>query len=241
MPITETSGASEERASRAEKPIGDACFNDWKRFCFVLREIATGDNGRPLSGVEAQQRAQAVLTEYGYTWPGRAPGSSRLPSLRCQESANEQAPVDSRQSRIGTKLKSVGKAQWRSGRRRSEQRPTQHRVDPFLNSIPGRIAAHYIPRALRLTVTVANYPFGWDSGDGSSAASGAPAREKLPGTGAAPGLPTRLACPSLCSCVVRVGLRIIHTEDLNRPSQIVAGRMCYMSATAILVWTPCVS
>ena len=50
----------------------NACFNDWKRFCFVLRQIARGDNGRPLSGVDAQQRAQAVLTEGGYTWPGRA-------------------------------------------------------------------------------------------------------------------------------------------------------------------------
>jgi hypothetical protein len=45
------------------------CFDDWKRFCAVLREIASG---RPLSGVEAQKRAQAVLDECGYTWP-RAP------------------------------------------------------------------------------------------------------------------------------------------------------------------------
>jgi hypothetical protein len=48
-------------------------FNDWKRFCFMLREIAAGDdNGRPLSGHEAQKRAQAVLTECGYTWSGYA-------------------------------------------------------------------------------------------------------------------------------------------------------------------------
>jgi hypothetical protein len=47
------------------------CFDDWKRFCFVLREIASGDNGCPLSGLEAQKRAQAVLAECGYTWPGR--------------------------------------------------------------------------------------------------------------------------------------------------------------------------
>ena len=71
MPITETSGASEERASRADKPVSDACFNDWKRFCFVLREIASGENGCPLSGLEAQKRAQAVLAECGYAWPGR--------------------------------------------------------------------------------------------------------------------------------------------------------------------------
>ena len=45
-------------------------FNDWKRFCAVLREIASGDNDRPLSGLEAQKRAQAVLNECGYTWLG---------------------------------------------------------------------------------------------------------------------------------------------------------------------------
>jgi hypothetical protein len=46
-------------------------FNDWKRFCFVLREIASGENGRPLPGLEAQRRAQTVLSECGYAWPGR--------------------------------------------------------------------------------------------------------------------------------------------------------------------------
>ena len=59
------------QASIADKPISDACFNDWKRFCFVLREIASGENGRPLSGLEAQKRAQAVLAECRYAWPGR--------------------------------------------------------------------------------------------------------------------------------------------------------------------------
>ena len=59
------------RVGITDKPASDACFNDWKRFCFVLREIASGDNGRPLSGLEAQKRAQAVLAECGYTWPGR--------------------------------------------------------------------------------------------------------------------------------------------------------------------------
>jgi hypothetical protein len=47
-------------------------FDDWKRFCFVLREIASGENGRPLVSFEAQERAQAVLIERGYTWPGQA-------------------------------------------------------------------------------------------------------------------------------------------------------------------------
>jgi hypothetical protein len=44
------------------------CFNDWKRFCAVLREIASGQDGGPLAGFEAQKRAQAVLTECGYSW-----------------------------------------------------------------------------------------------------------------------------------------------------------------------------
>jgi hypothetical protein len=46
-------------------------FNDWKRFCAVLREIASSENSHPLTSFEAQKRAQAVLTECGYSWPGR--------------------------------------------------------------------------------------------------------------------------------------------------------------------------
>ena len=42
------------------------CFNDWKRFCSVLREIASGENGIPLTVLEAQRRARAVLVECGY-------------------------------------------------------------------------------------------------------------------------------------------------------------------------------
>jgi hypothetical protein len=63
--ISERSALSTERTPR----VNDACFNDWKRFCFVLREIASGEKGSPLSGVEAQKRAQAILRECGYTWP----------------------------------------------------------------------------------------------------------------------------------------------------------------------------
>jgi len=40
-------------------------LNDWRHFCFALREIAAGANGRALSGLEAQQRAHAVLAERG--------------------------------------------------------------------------------------------------------------------------------------------------------------------------------
>jgi hypothetical protein len=36
-----------------------------------VREIASGENGRPLSALEAQRRAQAVLIECGYTQPER--------------------------------------------------------------------------------------------------------------------------------------------------------------------------
>jgi hypothetical protein len=53
------------------QPASCACFDDWKHFCFVLREIAAGANGLALSGLEAQQRARAVLAERGYTWPMR--------------------------------------------------------------------------------------------------------------------------------------------------------------------------
>jgi hypothetical protein len=52
------------------KSASDAYFNDWKYFCFALREIAAGANGRAPSGLVAQKRAQAVLSERGYTWPG---------------------------------------------------------------------------------------------------------------------------------------------------------------------------
>jgi hypothetical protein len=87
--ISETAAPSKERIPRAAvatktPPASEgACFSDWKRFCGVLREIASGDNGRALSGLEAQTRAQAVLAERGYSWPGRA---SQLPrSTSCLE------------------------------------------------------------------------------------------------------------------------------------------------------------
>jgi hypothetical protein len=104
------------QARIADKLVGDACFNDWKRFCFVLREIASGENGRPLSGFAAQQRAQAVLVECGYIWPERA--ELREPVVApaaALESIDTQAPVDSAKSSAETKLKNVGKAQLRSG------------------------------------------------------------------------------------------------------------------------------
>jgi hypothetical protein len=49
------------------------CFNDWKRFWAVLREIASGEDSQPLSSLDAQKRAREVLTDCGYSWPGQAP------------------------------------------------------------------------------------------------------------------------------------------------------------------------
>jgi hypothetical protein len=71
VPISETSAASKEGTSRVgidNQPSSYACFDDWKRFCFALREIASGEDGRPLPSLEAQKRAQAVLSECGYTY-----------------------------------------------------------------------------------------------------------------------------------------------------------------------------
>jgi hypothetical protein len=132
VPISGTSAASKERTSRvgiADKSVSDACFNDWKRFCFVLREIASGENGRPLSGLEAQTRAQAVLTECGYPWPGRARVHEPVVApTAAPESLNAQASIDSEQSSAGTKPKSVGNAQSRPRRRRSDPPPSEHRI-----------------------------------------------------------------------------------------------------------------
>jgi hypothetical protein len=117
--ILQTRTSSRKSASRigiADKPASDACFNDWKRFCFVLREIASGENGCPLSALEAQKRAQAVLAECGYTWPGRVQVREPVVAL-VQENLRTQARVDARQSCAGAKLKSVGKAPSRSARR----------------------------------------------------------------------------------------------------------------------------
>jgi hypothetical protein len=117
----------------ANKPVADACFNDWKRFCLVLREIASGQNGRSLSGLEAQQRAQAVVTECGYTWPGGAQVHEPIVVL----TAPQQSPT-------GTRLKSVGKAQSTPGRRRSDTPTSEHRV----TAAPRKSQHTHIPRAL---------------------------------------------------------------------------------------------
>jgi hypothetical protein len=93
--ISETAAPSNERtrqngvAKKTRPTLDSACFNDWKRFCAVLREIASGENGRPLSGLEAQARAQAVLVERGHAWQGHA---SELPrSTPCAELKSDKA------------------------------------------------------------------------------------------------------------------------------------------------------
>jgi hypothetical protein len=67
--------SGDAKAVRVMTPL----FDDWKCFLFVLREIAGGEGGRPLSGLEAQKRAQAVLIKCGSSWPQRE--SERGPVL----------------------------------------------------------------------------------------------------------------------------------------------------------------
>jgi hypothetical protein len=114
--ISERSALSTERTPR----VGDACFSDWKRFCFVLREIASGEKGSPLSGVEAQKRAQAILRECGYAWPS----SDRMcePIVAPAAVSKALAPV----SAIKTKLKSGGKLSSPPASQRGD--PPRHRV-----------------------------------------------------------------------------------------------------------------
>jgi hypothetical protein len=102
MTVSERATPYDRRRDIADKPVSEACFNDWKRFCFVLREIASGENGRPLSSLEAQTRVHEPVVA-----PTAAP-----------ESPNAQAPVETDQSTAGTKPKSEAKAQPRPGRRR---------------------------------------------------------------------------------------------------------------------------
>jgi hypothetical protein len=137
VPISETSAASKEGTSRVgidNQPSSYACFDDWKRFCFALREIASGENGHPLSGLEALQRAQEVLTDCGYRWPQRARVHEPVDApTAVPESHNTQA-LAGPQSSAGTKLKSVGKAQSRSRRRRSDLPPSERRVGAITGS-----------------------------------------------------------------------------------------------------------
>jgi hypothetical protein len=120
------------------KPVADACFNDWKRFCLVLREIASGENGRSLSGLEAQKRAQAVLTDCGYAC------EPPVVLTAAAESLNGQASIDPQQALTVASLKSTVKAQSKSDRRRSDTPTSEHRV----TAAPRKSPRTHIPRAL---------------------------------------------------------------------------------------------
>ena len=72
------------------------CFNDWKRFCFVLREIASGENGQPLPSLEAQKRAQTVLSECGYTWPGRTVSAEPIAAPNLPREVKRASPTSER-------------------------------------------------------------------------------------------------------------------------------------------------
>jgi hypothetical protein len=71
-------------------------FNDWKHFCLVLREIASGVDGFPLSGNEAQQWAQEALSSAGYGWSGYKPEAadvSQTAAARKEAPARIKAPA----------------------------------------------------------------------------------------------------------------------------------------------------
>jgi hypothetical protein len=128
MAISERSALSTERTPR----VGDACFNDWKRFCFVLREIASGEKGSPLSGVEAQKRAQATLSECGYTWPS----SDRTcePIVAPAAVSKALAPVGAKRCAVKTKLKSGGKLSSPPASQRGD--PPRQRVIAIAGNCP---------------------------------------------------------------------------------------------------------
>ena len=95
MAISETCASFKQGSSRfgsADRQVTDSTlFNDWKRFCFVLREIASGVSGRALSGLEAQKRArgaQRVRLCMATTHPGARAG--RRASWR---SADHMGPI----------------------------------------------------------------------------------------------------------------------------------------------------
>ena len=140
MAISQTCAPSKKSAWRiggADKPVSDACFDDWKRFCFVLREIASGENGRPLPGFEAQMRAQAVLAECGYTWPGRAEVQKPIVAHgAARGEPNAKAPVEPQLSSVVAKLKSAG-----------DTPPGAHRVGAVASGGRAQVAPH--PRTVR--------------------------------------------------------------------------------------------
>jgi hypothetical protein len=80
--------------------VVNSFFDDWKRFCFVFSEIASGDNRRPLSALEARKRAKEVLIECGYPWPGCTAASEPIggPDIP-SEAENEVKKLPDEQAR----------------------------------------------------------------------------------------------------------------------------------------------
>jgi hypothetical protein len=66
---SERTSPYDRRRDIADKPVSEVCFN---RFLAVLREIASGEDVRALTSLEAQKLAREVLTDCGYSWPGQA-------------------------------------------------------------------------------------------------------------------------------------------------------------------------
>jgi len=137
--ISETCVSFKQNSSRvggADKPVtASTLFNDWKRFCFVLREIASGVRGRALSGLEAQKRAQEVLNECGYSWQGRPVVREPVPAFTGVPE-DTWAPVEPSAISFQTKAKGRARAHPRAARRHSDPHPRGHRVDAPTNSGP---------------------------------------------------------------------------------------------------------
>jgi hypothetical protein len=112
-----------------KKPITNTCFDDWRRFCFALRQIANGTNGLPMSPSEAQRLAKAVLTECGYTWQWHAKvDQQRAAAVAIPESARRLAAVKSQNPGVELKLKTVGKMKSLPDRRRGNRSSNEQRL-----------------------------------------------------------------------------------------------------------------
>jgi hypothetical protein len=70
-------------------PLSAACQHTLD--LIIGREIAKGHGDRPLTSLEAQRRAQEVLTECGYSWPGKAPSAERFRRTTGRESSTDEA------------------------------------------------------------------------------------------------------------------------------------------------------
>jgi hypothetical protein len=138
--ISETCVSFKQGSSRvgsADKPVASSTlFNDWKRFCFVLREVASGVSGCALSGLEAQNRAQEVLNECGYSWPG---GTVVREPVAAPPGVPQTtwAPLEPAAIPFQTKAKGGVRGHSRAAHRHSDPRSSGHRVDAPTNNGSG--------------------------------------------------------------------------------------------------------